>query len=112
VDTSVLTAVGNDYGYEDVFVRQVQALGNKGDILLGISTSGNSPNVVKALDVARGKGVITYGFSGSRDGTKMHALCDLLLAAPSPKTAIIQQIHITAAHIVCALVESAMFPRD
>ena len=111
VDTSVITAIGNDYGYEDIFVRQVQALGNKGDILLGISTSGNSPNVVRALDVARARGGINYGFSGGKADTKMHGLCDLMLSAPSMKTAIVQQIHITAAHIVCALVETAMFPR-
>jgi len=112
VDTSVITAIGNDYGYEDIFVRQVQALGNKGDVLLGISTSGNSPNVVRALEVARAQGVINYGFSGGKTDTKMHGLCDILLAAPSTKTAIVQQIHITAAHIICALVETAMFPRS
>ena len=112
VDTSVLTAIGNDYGYNDVFERQVRALGNEGDVLLGISTSGNSGNVVRALEVARAKGVITYGFSGACEETRMHDLCDVMFAAPSTKTAIIQQIHITAAHIVCALVESAMFPRN
>ena len=69
VDTSVITAIGNDSGYEDIFVRQVQALGNKGDILLGISTSGNSPNVGRALEVARARGVINYGFSGGRADT-------------------------------------------
>ena len=110
VDSSVLTAVGNDYGYEYVFERQVRALGNPGDVLLGISTSGTSGNVVRALEVAKERGVITLGFSGNRADTPMHLLCDQLLAAPSHKTAIIQQIHITAAHIICALVERAMFP--
>ncbi len=110
VDTSVLTAVGNDYSFHDVFERQVRALGNKGDVLLGISTSGNSGNVVRALEVAREKGVATFGFSGAHEATKMHAMCDVLFAAPSTKTAIIQQLHITAAHVVCALVETTMFP--
>ncbi len=110
-DTSVLTATGNDYGYEFVFERQVLGLGRPGDVLLGISTSGTSPNVIKAFEAAKGLGVTCLGFSGSRPNTPMHALCDTLLAAPSTKTAIIQQVHIVAAHVVCALVERAMFPR-
>jgi D-sedoheptulose 7-phosphate isomerase len=110
-DTSVLTATGNDYGYQHVFERQVQGLGQTGDVLLGISTSGNSPNVLRAFAAARERRMPTLGFTGARGGS-MAEYCDALLRAPSNNTAIIQQIHITAAHIVCALVESAMFPRD
>ncbi len=108
-DTSGLTAIGNDYGYDFVFERQVQALGHPGDVLLGISTSGRSANVLRALAIARSLGMITVGFAGAR-ADEMQRLCDLLLSAPSSSTAIIQQIHITAAHTVCALVERAMFP--
>ncbi len=110
VDTSVLTAVGNDYGYEFVFERQVRALGQPGDVLLGISTSGSSPNVLRALEAGKARGLINMGFTGNHPNTPMHELCEHTLAAPSGRTAIIQQIHITAAHIVCALVERTMFP--
>jgi D-sedoheptulose 7-phosphate isomerase len=103
-DTSVLTAIGNDYGYDQVFERQVKGLGSKGDVLVAISTSGRSPNILKALDAARSKGVVTIGFTG-RKGGEMKSLCDVLLAAPSDRTPVIQQIHITVAHIVCGLVE-------
>jgi D-sedoheptulose 7-phosphate isomerase len=109
-DASVLTATGNDYGYEAIFERQVLGIGKPGDVFLGISTSGNSPNVVRALDTARGHGMVTLGFTGAGGG-RMRALCDLLFAAPSPRTAVVQQLHITAAHILCALVERAIFPR-
>jgi D-sedoheptulose 7-phosphate isomerase len=108
-DTSAITATANDYGYEQVFERQVLGLGQPGDVFLAISTSGNSPNVLRALEAARGRGVITFGFTG-QGGGRMAALCDHLLAAPSGWTPIIQQVHITAAHILCALVERAMFP--
>lgn len=108
-DTSALTATANDYGYELVFERQIQALGRKGDVFLGISTSGNSANVVRALVAARAQGMVTLGFTGAAPG-KMAALCDHRLAAASTWTPIIQQIHITAAHIFCALIERAMFP--
>lgn len=109
VDTSALTATGNDYGYEHVFERQVLGLGRPGDVLLGISTSGGSPNVLRAFSAARSLGVACIGFTGSRGGP-MREACSLLLEAPSSKTPVIQQIHITAAHIVCGLVERAMFP--
>ena len=109
-DSSVLTAAGNDYGFDHVFERQVQALGRRGDVFLGISTSGASPNVVRALDAARAGGLVTLGFGGG-DGGAMPALCDHLFLAPSRETAIAQQIHIIAAHIVCALVERAFFPK-
>ena len=103
-DSSVLTAIGNDYGYDHVFERQVRGLGAKGDVLIAISTSGRSPNVIRALDAARERGVVTVGFTG-RDGRDMASRCDVLLRAPSDQTAVIQQIHITAAHIICGLVE-------
>ena len=108
-DTSALTATANDYGYEMVFERQVLGLGRAGDVFLGISTSGNSPNVLRALDAARGLGMTTMGFGGA-DGGKMGGMCDLMLCAPSKWTPLIQQVHITAAHIYCSLVERAMFP--
>ena len=110
-DTSVLTAVGNDYGYKHVFERQVLGLGQEGDVLLGISTSGNSPNVIQAFAAARVRKLACLGFTGA-DGGAMQGACDLLLRAPSAKNVIIQQIHITAAHIVCALVESTIFPKN
>ena len=108
-DTSAITATANDYGYDLVFERQVIGLGRKGDVFLGISTSGNSPNVIRALAAARAQGLVTLGFAG-QSGGGMAGLCDLLLAAPSTWTPIIQQVHITAAHIYCALIERAMFP--
>lgn len=110
-DTSVLTATGNDYGYEYVFERQVLGLGQPGDALLAISTSGNSPNVLRALTAARDRNLETIGFTGAHGGG-MSEGCGILLRAPSTNTAIIQQIHIVAAHIVCALVERTMFPKD
>ena len=107
-DTSALTSIGNDYGFDKVFERQVRALGRKGDVFIGISTSGRSPNVVEALQAARELGLTTIGFT--RDAqTTMHALCDLTLAVPAEETALIQQIHITAGHAICHLVEHALF---
>jgi D-sedoheptulose 7-phosphate isomerase len=109
VDGSVITATGNDYGYEHIFDRQVRGLARPGDVFLGISTSGRSPNVVRALQSARAIGAVCLGFSG-RAGGPMAELCDHVFRAPADETAIIQQLHITAAHVVCALVERAMFP--
>jgi D-sedoheptulose 7-phosphate isomerase len=109
-DTSVLTAIGNDYGFDQVFERQVRGLGRKGDAFIAISTSGRSPNVIAALKAAREIGVTTIGFSGSRG--EMHALCDLFLAVPSTETALIQQIHITAFHAICGIVERDLFPKS
>ena len=108
-DTSAMTATANDYGYEHVFERQVLGLGREGDVFLGISTSGNSPNVLRALDAARQRGLVTLGFTGTGGG-KMRDRTDLLLVAPSDHTPIIQQIHIVAAHVLCALVERALCP--
>jgi D-sedoheptulose 7-phosphate isomerase len=107
-DTSVLTAIGNDYGYDLVFERQVLGLGVSGDVFLGISTSGNSRNILRALEAARSRGLVTLGFTGATPG-KMAELCDHIFCAPSSKTAIIQQIHITAAHLVCGMVEERIF---
>jgi D-sedoheptulose 7-phosphate isomerase len=107
-DTSALTAIGNDYGFERVFERQLRALGKKDDVFIGISTSGKSPNVIAALKAAREIGIVNVGLT--RDAqTPMHALCDVVIGAPSDETALIQQLHITALHAVCHLVEREMF---
>jgi D-sedoheptulose 7-phosphate isomerase len=107
-DTSVLTAIGNDYGYEYAFERQVRGLGRPGDVFIAISTSGRSPNVLAALQAARKLGIITVGFTG--DGKRdMAAHCDHCLAAPAADTPLIQQIHIVAAHAICGLVERDLF---
>jgi D-sedoheptulose 7-phosphate isomerase len=108
-DTSVLTAVGNDYGYERTFERQVRGLGKPGDVFIAISTSGRSPNVIVALEAARDGGLVTVGFTGTAANATMQPLCDHYLAAPSPETPLIQQIHIVAAHAICGLVELNMF---
>jgi D-sedoheptulose 7-phosphate isomerase len=107
-DTSVLTAVGNDYGFEKTFERQILGLGKRGDGFLAISTSGKSPNILAALRAARAAGITTMGFTGAGGGS-MKELCDVCLFAPSDETPLIQQIHITAAHSVCTLVERSMF---
>jgi D-sedoheptulose 7-phosphate isomerase len=106
-DTSVLTAIGNDYGFEHTFERQVRALGRPGDVFVAISTSGKSRNVMLALETAREQGLVTVGFSGAHE-TQMNGLCQHYLAAPSRETAIIQQIHIVAGHAICALVERGL----
>jgi D-sedoheptulose 7-phosphate isomerase len=106
-DTSVLTAVGNDYGFEHLFERQVRGLGRAGDVFLAISTSGRSANVIRALSAARDIGLVPIGFSGAQE-TEMRGLCRYFLAAPSRETAIIQQIHMIAGHAICALVEGAL----
>ena len=107
-DSSVLTAVGNDYGYDRVFERQVRGLGRKGDVFVAISTSGRSANILAALTAAREIGLTTVGFTGEA-APKMQALCDLVLCAPSDATPLIQQIHIVAAHAICGLVERDLF---
>lgn len=111
VDTSVLTAIGNDYGYEQVFERQVHGLGKPGDVLIGISTSGRSPNILRALRKARELGLVTVGFCGARKGDMLD-LCDIALCAPSESTPLIQQIHITSAHIICGEVEKQLFRQN
>jgi len=110
-DTSVLTAVGNDYGFEQTFARQVRGLGQKGDVFVAISTSGRSPNIVAALKAARDASLVTVGFTGTAPNGVMQPLCDHYLAAPSAETPLIQQIHIVAAHAICGLVESNLFSR-
>jgi D-sedoheptulose 7-phosphate isomerase len=109
-DTSVLTAIGNDYGYDRLFERQILGLGSPGDVFMAISTSGRSPNILRAIDAAREKRIVTVGFTG-RTGGEMPLRCDLCLRAPSDSTPLIQQIHITAGHIICGLVEERLFPR-
>lgn len=108
-DSSVLTAIGNDYGFERTFERQVRGLGQKGDAFIAISTSGRSPNIVAALKAARDSGLTTIGFTGSVANGTMQPLCDHCLVAPSVETPLIQQIHIVAAHAICGLVESTLF---
>lgn len=103
-DTSALTAIGNDYGFEHVFSRQLEALAQPGDLFLGISTSGNSNNILKALESAKKTGCKTIGLSG-RDGGKMNDLCDLNLIIPSDITARIQEMHILIGHIFCKAVD-------
>lgn len=105
-DTSALTAIGNDYGYDQVFARQVEGLGRSGDLLIGISTSGNSKNVVKAMEVAQSKGIRTVALVGDKPEGAMQAIADYVLAAPSTNTARIQECHILIMHTLCQLVES------
>jgi D-sedoheptulose 7-phosphate isomerase len=106
-DVTLLTAVGNDYGFEQVFARQVEALGATGDVLWAFSTSGMSPNVLAALQAARQRGLVTIGFTGAGGG-KMPPLTDYCLRVPSSETPRIQEAHIAAAHILCDLVEQAL----
>lgn len=106
-DTSALTCIANDYSFDEVFARQVLALGQRGDCLLGISTSGNSRNVIRAADVARSAGVHVIGLLG-RDGGALRALCDVAIVVPSSTTARIQEAHIFIGHTLCALVEEAL----
>jgi D-sedoheptulose 7-phosphate isomerase len=108
-DTSALTALGNDYGYNTVFSRQVQALGNPGDIAIGISTSGNSPSVVEALEVARRKNLFTIGFTG-QGGGKMLGKADVLFCVPTKMTPRVQETHITLGHVLCELIDRELFP--
>ena len=110
-DTSVLTAVSNDFGYEHSFARQIQAVAKAGDVFIAISTSGNSKNIVKALEEARKRGVKTVGFAGEKE-CAMDGLCDYIIHVPSNSTPTIQESHIMIGHIVCALVEEAMFPKN
>jgi D-sedoheptulose 7-phosphate isomerase len=108
VDSSILTAIGNDLGYEDVFARQVEAIGQSGDVFLGISTSGNSKNILKALQKARELDIVTVGFTGSGGGTMRH-LCDHNVIIPSDVTMNIQESHLALEHIFCMLVERCYF---
>lgn len=106
-DTSALTAIGNDFGFEDLFARQIEALGKKGDIAIGISTSGKSANVLKALKQARQQKLVTVGFTGAKGmGMKKH--CDILLPIPSTTTARIQEMHITLGQMLCGALEQKL----
>jgi len=107
-DTSNLTAGGNDIGFENVFARSVEGLGNKGDVLLAISTSGNSPNVINAVEMAHKKGMKVIGFLGGNGG-KLKAIVDLPITIPSSNVQRIQEGHITVAHIICELVEDKLY---
>jgi len=106
-DTSVITSIGNDYSFDDIFLKQVQAFGQKGDIALGISTSGNSPNVIKAIKEAKSIGLTIIGFSGNNGELKR--LSDFAFPVNSPITARIQEVHILLAHILCDLSERIIF---
>ena len=107
-DTSVLTAIGNDLGYENIFSRQIAANGVRGDMFIGISTSGNSENIIKAFKECRKNNIITVGLSGN-DGGKMKELCDYCICVPSIETPRIQENHIMIGHIICAVVEEELF---
>jgi len=109
-DTSVLTAIGNDYGYERLFARQIEAVGAAGDVFFGISTSGRSPNVLQALELARKRGLLTVGMTG-RTGGRMAEHCDHLLRVPSDVTPRIQEGHIAMGHAICQLIEAELFPK-
>lgn len=106
-DTSMLTAIGNDYGYEHVFARQVQANGRAGDVFIGISTSGNSKNVIKAVEACKAMGIVSVALCGA--GGRLKELCDHALAVPSTHTPRIQENHILIGHVICALVEDAIW---
>ncbi|MFZ4398644.1 MAG: D-sedoheptulose-7-phosphate isomerase [Bacteroidales bacterium] len=109
VNTSYLTAVANDYSYDEIYARLVKAKGRKGDILLGISTSGNSMNIIKAFEVANKLGMITVAFTGESGG-KMKDISKYLINIPSSDTPRIQEVHILVGHIICEMVESSLFP--
>jgi len=109
VNSSFMTAVANDYGYEATYARMVEAAGKKGDILVGISTSGNSPNVVKAIQKAKELGMKTVGFTG-KNGGNMRDICDIMICAPSDDTPRVQEVHILVGHIICQMIEQEMFP--
>lgn len=107
-DTSILTAIGNDYGYDKLFSRQLQALGRPGDVFIAYSTSGKSPNILRALELAKEMSLVSIGFTGNRGGP-MRELCQHVLEVPSPDTPKIQEGHLVLGHILCGLVERAMF---
>ena len=107
-DTSVLTSIGNDYSFDDIFSKQILALGRAGDVAIGISTSGNSKNVIKAINAAKETGIFTMGFTGR--GGKLVSSADMVFAVESDVTARIQEVHITLGHILCELVDRNMFP--
>ena len=107
-DTSILTAIGNDYGYDCLFSRQIQALGNSGDIFIAYSTSGKSPNILKALIDAKSAGLVTIGLTGNKKA-EMNDLCDVVLEVPSADTPKIQEGHLIIGHIICGIIENTIF---
>ena len=107
-DTSILTAIGNDYGYEMVFSRQIEALGRKGDLLFVYSTSGNSQNILKAVEIAKKMGISVVGMTGLNKG-KLDTMCDFIFKTPSMRTPQVQEGHLIAGHAICALVEKQFF---
>ncbi len=107
-DTSILTSVGNDFSYDDIFVKQIQALGKEGDLALGISTSGNSPNVLTAVEVAKKMGIKTAALTG-KEGGKLIDVADLTLNVPSPVTPAIQEAHLWVEHLLCQIVDEALY---
>jgi D-sedoheptulose 7-phosphate isomerase len=109
VNSSSLTAIGNDYGFDFVFARQLEALGNRGDVAVGISTSGNSVNVIRALEAAKSKSIYTVALTG-KTGGKLRNLADCTICMPSDETPRIQECHILTAHLICDVVEQVMFP--
>ncbi|HOW40793.1 MAG TPA: D-sedoheptulose 7-phosphate isomerase [Bacteroidales bacterium] len=109
-DTSIITAVGNDYSFDRVFSRQLASLGKEGDIFWALSTSGNSVNILEALAECRKKGIISLGFTGARGG-RMEGSCDILIKVPSDETPRIQEMHILLAHVICAIVEKELFKK-
>jgi D-sedoheptulose 7-phosphate isomerase len=107
VDTSALTAIGNDYGYAEVFARQLRGVGRRGDVLVGLSTSGNSANVIAAIEAAREMGIVTLGMTGMNRG-RMDDLSDILIKVPATRTNRIQEMHIAVGHMLCGFVEDAL----
>ena len=107
-DTSIITAIGNDYGYDKLFSRQIQAQGSAGDVFIGISTSGNSANLVEALRMCGQKGIKTIGLTGFTGG-EMDSMCDLCIKVPSGETPRIQESHILIGHVICCIVEEKLF---
>lgn len=110
VNSSYMTAVANDYSYDVVYSRMVEACGRKGDVLVGITTSGNSKNIIAAMEMARKQGMITIGMTG-KSGGKMNDCCDIMLRVPSTDTPRIQESHILIGHIICQLIEETIFPK-
>jgi D-sedoheptulose 7-phosphate isomerase len=110
-DTSILTAIGNDYGYDQVFSRQIEAIGQRGDVFVAISTSGNSRNIITAIKAARAKEITVVGLTGGSGG-EMAPLCDHVLLAPSPSTPRIQECHLITYHLLCGFVEEAIFGKS
>jgi D-sedoheptulose 7-phosphate isomerase len=108
VDTSILTAIGNDYGYDNLFSRQLQAVGTQGDVFFAYSTSGSSPNILKALQVAKSNSIVTVGMTGARKGT-MEEYCDFCIRIPSLSTPKIQEGHLIVGHAICGLIEEIIF---